>query len=154
MGVHIKKEHNKTLLMYHVVAVVKYRKSLISKEIGNFIKEICLELSERFEIIFIEIGFEDDHVHFLLQSVPTISVTKIVQLLKGNLSRQIFLKFPEIKKQLWGGEFWTSGFYANTVSQYGGEKTIIRYIQNQGNPKTSYTKLYDNQILSQDLFSS
>ena len=139
--------------MYHIVAVVKYRRSLISNDIALFIKEVCLELSQRFEITFIEIGSEDDHIHFLVQSVPTMSTTKIVQLIKGNLSRQIFLKFPEVKKQLWGGEFWTSGFYANTVSQYGGEKTIIRYIQNQGKPKANYIPLYNNKILSQDLFS-
>jgi REP element-mobilizing transposase RayT len=118
------------------------------------IKELCLEISERFEIQFLEIGSDINHIHFLIQSVPTLALSKIVQIIKGNLAKQLFIKFPEIKKQLWGGEFWTDEYYVNTVSQYGGEKTIQRYIQNQGkNDKTynsNYKQLYENK--SNDLF--
>ena len=132
--------------MYHIVAVVKYRKPLLSDEISVFLKDSCIEISKRFEIRFLEIGTDNDHVHFLIQSIPTLSISKVVQLIKGNLSRQIFLKFPEVKKELWGGEFWTDGYYANTVSQYGGRKTIERYIQNQGKTKklkSEYKKLHE-----------
>jgi putative transposase len=158
MGTHIIKSHNKTLLMYHIVSVVKYRKSLLSKEVSAFLKEVCLEITERHEIYFLQIGTDQNHVHFLVQAVPKLSVSKIVQLIKGNLSKQIFLKFPELKKQLWGGEFWTDGFYANTVSQYGGQNTIMKYIENQGkedkNIKSNYIPLYENKIASIDLFQN
>jgi putative transposase len=154
MGTHIYKSHNASLLMYHIVCTVKYRKSLIDPAMEEFIKELCLEISERFEIHFLEIGSDINHIHFLIQSVPILSLSKIVQLIKGNLAKQLFLQFPHIKKQLWGGEFWTDGYYVNTVSQYGGEKTISRYIQNQGkNDKTyksNYKQLYKNK--SNDLF--
>jgi len=156
MGVHIHKSHNVTLLMYHIVSTVKYRKSLLSKEISEFLKQTCLEISQRFEINFLEVGTDQNHVHFLVQSKPTLAVSKIVQIIKGNLSKQIFLNFPEVKKQLWGGEFWTDGFYANTVSQYGGEKTISRYIKNQGNVdknhKSNYKAIYQDK--THDLFES
>jgi len=118
------------------------------------IKEICLEISERHELIFLEIGSDINHIHFLIQGVPKYSVSHYVKIIKGNLAKQLFIKYPEIKKQLWGGEFWSDGFYANTVSQYGGEKTIQRYIQNQGkedkNYKPKYKKIYENK--SHDLF--
>jgi putative transposase len=100
----------------------------------------------------LEIGTDLNHVHFLVQSVPKLSVSKIVQIIKGNLSKQIFLEFPEVKKLLWGGEFWTDGYCANTVSQYGGRDTILRYIQNQGkldkNSNSHYSSIYMNQSIS------
>ena len=139
--------------MYHIVFTVKYRKSLIHNEMEKTIKEICNEISKRHEIIFLEIGSDKNHIHFLVQSVPKLSVSKIVQTIKGNLSREIFKKYPEVKKELWGGEFWTDGYYANTVSQYGGENQIQRYIQNQGkNYKKDYKKIYKDQNRTQDLF--
>jgi putative transposase len=134
--------------MFHIVCTVKYRKSLLSKEVTEFLKQICIEIAERHEILFLQIGTDQNHVHFLVQSVPKLSVSKIVQIIKGNLSKQIFIQFPETKKELWGGEFWTDGYYANTVSQYGGEKTISRYIENQGKNnkehKSNYKQIYKN----------
>jgi REP element-mobilizing transposase RayT len=94
---------------------------------------------------FMEIGYEPDHVHFLLQSIPTYSVSEIVIKLKSLTARELFLKHPDIKKQLWGGSFWTSGYYANTVGLYGSRDVIMAYVSNQGNEK-KYKKLYDGQL--------
>ena len=94
---------------------------------------------------FIEIGYESDHVHFLVQSVPTFSVSKLVALLKSITAKQLFLLHPEFKKMLWGGSFWTSGFYANTVGQYSNEEVIRAYVKNQGMEK-DYRSLYKEQL--------
>ena len=94
---------------------------------------------------FIEIGYESDHVHFLVQSVPTFSVSKLVALLKSITAKQLFLLHPEIKKMLWGGSFWTSGFYTNTVGQYSNEEVIRAYVKNQGMEK-DYRSLYKEQL--------
>lgn len=143
--------------MYHIVSTVKYRKSLLTLEVSEFLKQTCIEISKRYEIYFLEIGKDKNHVHFLVQSVPKLSPSKIVQLIKGNLSKQIFINFPELKKDLWWGEFWTGGYYISTVSQYGEEKTISRYIQNQGkenknnkNYKSEYKTLHQDKPV--DLF--
>ena len=132
MSEHIHKRHNVSLIMYHFVSTVKYRKSLLITEIEKTIKTICKEISERYEIIFLEIGTDQNHIHFLIQGVPKLSPTQIITTVKSILAKEIFKIHPEIKKQLWGGQFWTDGFYVNTVSKYGGEKQIERYIQNQG----------------------
>ena len=92
-----------------------------------------------------EIGYEADHVHFLLQSVPIYSVSEIVTKLKSLTSRELFLKNPDIKKQLWGGSFWTNGYYADTVGLYVSRDVIMAYVSNQGNEK-KYKKLYDGQL--------
>ncbi|WP_223552304.1 MULTISPECIES: IS200/IS605 family transposase [Flavobacteriaceae] len=145
MSEHILKRHNKSLLLYHLVFPLKYRKSVITEEIGEGLKSICLEISERYEVHFIEIGYESNHVHFLVQSVPSYSVSKMIRMLKSITAKQLFQRFPEIKEKLWGGKFWTSGFYVNTVGQYSNEEVIREYVKNQGMEK-EYKKLHSNQL--------
>ena len=143
MDEHKFKRHNKTLLLYHLVFPVKYRRRVINGSISESIKEICLEIGDRFEIDFVEIGTDEDHIHFLVQSVPTLTVDQIVRTIKSITAREIFHKFPEVKKDLWGGSFWTSGYYANTVGHYGNAEVIKRYVENQGK---QYSQLYTQQL--------
>ena len=145
MGEHITKRHNKTLLLYHLVCPLKYRKSVITKEIGESLQEICLQISERYEINFVEIGYESDHVHFLVQSIPNLNVSEITKTIKSITAKQLFEKHPEIKAKLWGGNLWSSGYYANTVGQYGNEEVIRKYIERQCEQK-EYKKIYDSQL--------
>ena len=145
MGEHIFKRHNKTLLLYHLVFPLKYRKSVITKEVGEGLKEICLDISERYEVHFIEIGYESNHVHFLVQSVPNYSLSKMIRMLKSITAKELFSRYPEIKVKLWGGKFWTSGYYANTVGQYSNEEVIKAYVKNQGMEK-EYKKVHSDQL--------
>ena len=145
MGKHIFKSHNKTLLLYHLVFPAKYRKKIFDDEVDKTLKNVCLEISDGYEIYFLEIGNDVDHVHFLVQSVPTLTVTRIVTIIKSITAREIFAKHKELKKVLWGGNLWTSGFYANTVGQFANEDVIKKYIQNQGKDG-EYTKLHEGQL--------
>ena len=143
---HIYKNHNKTMLLYHLVFPAKYRRKVFTEEVGERLKEICMEIEKCYEIRFVEIGMEEDHVHFLVQSVPKLAVTRIVTIIKSITAREIFMSYPRIKKEiLWGGALWTSGYYANTVGLYASKETIERYIQNQGEEKREYKKIYENQ---------
>ncbi|MFH1233228.1 MAG: IS200/IS605 family transposase [Patescibacteria group bacterium] len=139
---HIKKSHNKSLLLYHVVCPVGYRKKVFTEIISQSIKDICYEISQRYEIHFVEIGVDDDHVHFMIQSVPTLSPKQIVQIVKSITARQLFSMHPLIRKDLWGGKFWTSGYYINTVSQYANAETIQNYVKQQGK---KYIKISSQQ---------
>lgn len=132
MSEHIYKRHNKNLLLCHIVCPVKYRRKALTDEVEKGLKEICLEIEKRFEIGYIEIGSDDDHVHFLTQSVPTMLPSNIVQITKSITTKEIFKRFPSVKQMLWGGKFWTSGYYVNTVGHYGNEKIISEYVKNQG----------------------
>jgi REP element-mobilizing transposase RayT len=105
---------------------------VINESVDTTIKEVCEEISKRYEIKFLEIGTEGDHVHFLVQSIPTYSPTKIVTTIKGIVSRKVFEEHPEVKKQLWGGEFWSDGYFESTVSKYGNEEVISNYVKAQG----------------------
>ena len=105
---------------------------MFDTKVDHVLKEVCLEISKRYEINFLEIGTDKDHVHFLIQSVPTYSPTKIVTTIKSITAREVFRLIPEVKKKLWGGEFWSKGFFINTVGQHGNEKSIANYVKNQG----------------------
>lgn len=129
--------------MYHKVFPAKYRRKVFSQAVADTLKEVCLGIGQRYEIQFIEIGMDEDHIHFLLQSVPVLSVSQIVTTLKSITAKQIFAAHPEVKKLLWGGKFWTSGYYANTVGQYGTEEVIRKYVENQGR---KYQKIHTGQL--------
>jgi REP element-mobilizing transposase RayT len=133
------------VLLYHIVCPAKYRRLVINDSVDKTIKETCEEISKRYEIKFLEIGTEGDHVHFLIQSIPTYSPSKIITTINGILSRKIFEIHPEVKKQLWGGEVWSDGYFVSTVSKYGNEEIISNYVKSQGTEK-GYKQIYRRQL--------
>jgi len=107
---------------------------------------VCEEIEKRYEIHFLEIGTDNNHVHFLIQSVPKQSATQIITILKSIIAKKVFEKHPEVKKQLWGGEFWTDGFFVNTVSKFGDENSISKYVREQGLEKEYKVLHKSNQL--------
>ena len=143
---YIHKSHNVTVLLYHIVSSAKYRRVVLTEEVDKVIGHVCLEIEKRYEVHFLEIGTDKDHVHFLVQSVPMYSVTKIVTMIKSLIAREVFKQCPEVKEQLWGGEFWGKGYFVNTVGQHGTESMIASYVKKQGLEK-DYKKIAANYQL-------
>ena len=144
MSEYIHKSHNVTVLMYHLVFPAKYRRAVIDGEVDGVLKETCIEIEKRYQVKFLEIGTDRDHVHFLVQSVPMYSVTKLVRMIKSITAQEVFRRCPKVKKQLWGGEFWTDGYFASTVGKHGDEQMIAQYVEKQGK---AYQQLHrDNQL--------
>lgn len=129
------KRHNVSVMIYHFVCPAKYRRVVIDEEVDKVLKEICQEIEQRYDIRFLEIGTEGDHIHFLIQSVPKVSATQIIRTIKSITAREIFARCPQVKRQLWGGEFWGDGYFVSTVGQHGNEATISNYVRNQGKEK-------------------
>ena len=128
----IRKQHNVSILLYHIVCPAKYRRAVFTPEVDEKLKEICAEIALRYEIEFLEIGCDQDYVHFLVQSVPRYSPTQIVRTIKSITAKKIFKQLPEVKKQLWGGAFWSSGYFISTVGSHGTEEMLKQYVKNQG----------------------
>lgn len=145
MSEYIHKSHNVSVLLYHFVCPAKYRKVVFSDSVDKSLKEVCIEISKRYDMAFIEIGCDSDHVHFLIQSVPMESPTKIIRTVKSITAKEIFRRHPEVKLKLWGGEFWSKGYYVNTVGKHGDENTIQAYVKSQGKEK-EYKKLHSQQL--------
>jgi len=127
-----------------MVFPAKYRRAVFDLSIDQALQQVCLDIEKRYQMKFLEIGTDEDHVHFLVQSVPTYSVTKIVTTIKSITAHQIFKLCPSVKKQLWGGEFWTDGYFSSTVGKHGNEDMIGKYVQSQGK---KYKKLYEDHQL-------
>jgi putative transposase len=128
-----------------MVFSAKYRRAVFDESVDRTLRDVCLEIERRYQLKFLEIGSDKDHVHFLLQSVPSYSVTKLVTMIKSITAKEIFRRCPDVKKQLLGGEFWSDGYFASTVGKHGNEETIARYVKVQGD--SDYTKLHEDRQL-------
>ena len=141
----VRKSHNLSILIYHIVCPAKYQRVVFTEEVDQTLKTVCLEIAQRYKIAFIEIGTDRDQGHFLVQSVPTYSPTKIVRLIKSTTAREMFARVPSVKDKLWGGEFWSDGYYISTVGQHGSEDTIRQYVKHQGQAQV-YQQLHVQQL--------
>ena len=132
-------------MLYHLVFPTKYRRIVLDEKVDQRIRDICLGISKRYEIHFLEIGTDKDHAHFLIQSITTWNVERLVTTIKSITAKQVFLEMPGLKKELWGSSLWTSGYYAATIGKNGSETVIRRYVKEQGREE-EYHKLYTDQL--------
>ena len=124
--------HTKHRMLYHIVWIPKYRKRRLEGEIANRIQELLEECAEVNGWKINEINVQKDHIHLLMQLKPDISVSKVIQLMKGKSSFVIRKEFPKLKEFFWGksNSFWSDGYFVETVGQVN-EETIKQYIHNQ-----------------------
>jgi len=127
---------------YHIVFPVKYRKALLSDLVSKTIKEISKELEQRYDLEIEQVGCDTDHIHILTSFHPKYAIGDFVRLYKSITAKRLFLKFPELKKDLWGGEFWTDGYYVATVGERGNWSVVERYVKNQGKRDVETLKLW------------
>ena len=126
---------------YHIVFPVKYRKALLDDEVVRIILETAQGIEERYDIEFETIGCDKDHVHILCSAHPKIAPGQIVRVFKSITAREVFLRKPKVKRELWGGEFWTDGYYVATVGERGNWRVVENYVKNQGKPKEELRQL-------------
>ena len=119
-------------IRYHMVMCVKYRKKMLLEQSRiEFLKEIMQGLALRYYFKFGAIGIDEDHFHVVLGAAPKYSPSQIMSIIKSWSARLIFKKYPYIRKELWGGEFWSDGGHIDTVSEYGGLDRIKKYVKEQ-----------------------
>ena len=120
---------------YHIVFPVKYRKALLAPLITKAIRDISVLISERYDIWFEQLGCDEDHIHILCSFHPKYSGSDVVRTFKSITARELFKQFPELRKDLWGGEFWSDGYFMATVSEKGNWQQVENYVRNQGKTK-------------------
>ncbi len=141
----VRKSHNVSELLYHYVYTAKYRRLVYDQTTDEILNKVCLEIAKRYQIEFIELGTDKGHVHFLLQSTPRYSPTQIIQTVKRLTVREIFKQAPDVKQKLWGGEYWSDGFYISTVGRQGSEDTNQKYEKEPGK-EDKYQQLHGQQL--------
>ena len=143
---HKYKRHNVSCLLYHFVCPIKNRRKVLKNEKReNDLKEICKKIEENYEIYFLEVWSDLDHVHFLIQGVPDMKVSNIITIIKILSWKEMFLRNPELRNELMWWKFWTSWYYVNTVWMYWSEKTIREYVKKQWKEK-EYKKIFECQL--------
>ena len=136
-----KASHCAWQIHYHIVFPVKYRKALLQEDVVGIIVEVMHGLEERYDMEFERLGCDRDHIHLLCSAHPKIAPGQIVWVFKSITGRELFRRKPELKKELWGGEFWTDGYYVGTVGERGDWRVVERYVQEQGKPREELRQL-------------
>ena len=114
---------------YHIVWAPKYRKWILRGDVREFVEQCVQEIARSHEFEIEEMEIAEDHVHIFLGFPPKYSISDVVKSLKGSSARAIFQRYPEVKRELWGGEFWEDGYFARTVGDKVTKDMIKKYIR-------------------------
>lgn len=120
---------------YHMVWGVKYHKHLLNNEMKKTMNAIIKEICEKYEYHYQCVGIGTNHVHLFAGAPPKVAPAKMVQVVKSISGREMFKKYPRLKKVLWGGELWKNGYYVGTIGEGQTEKIIINYLAKQDEPE-------------------
>ena len=118
-------------LKYHLVWIPKYRKHVLSDEVSKHLKEVFQRIAEEYEFKIDTMEVMEDHVHIFIEVPPRYSPAQVVQVLKSVSAREVFKKFPKLRKQLWAGELWSDGNFVRSVGDKVTADIIRKYIEYQ-----------------------
>jgi putative transposase len=128
---------------YHIVFPVKYRKALLREEIQKSLAEVAKGIEERYGVEIERMGCDEDHIHLLCGAHPKYAPGQLVRLFKSISGRELFKWHGWLKKELWGGEFWSDGYYVATVGERGDWGVVEKYVGRQGkNPKEVQLRMW------------
>ena len=123
--------HTKYDLKYHFVWCPKYRKMVLSGNIGKYISHLIYEIAERYDLEVVELAVMEDHVHLFVSANPDDSPSRLIQMIKSITARELFKRFPGIKRQLWGGAIWERGYFVMSSGTGTTDEMIQQYIKEQ-----------------------
>ena len=118
-------------LKYHLVWIPGYRKDVLSAEVLQHLKEVFQRIAEEYEFRIDTMEVMEDHVYVFFEVPPIYSPAQVVQILKSVSAREVFKKFPKLRKQLWAGEFWSDGYFVRSVGDKVTADIIRKYIEYQ-----------------------
>ena len=127
--------HCRYQIRYHCVWKVKYSHEVLLGRRAKHLKQLILEVAQRYEYVIEAVGVDDNHVHVFCGAHPAIAPAKLIQVIKSITAKEMFKAFPEIKKFLWGGHLWAIGYYVRTVSDGPLDRVIQEYVEDQEKPK-------------------
>jgi putative transposase len=126
-----KTSHSVYDLKYHVVWITKYRKPVLRGEIAIRLRELVRQTCAALDVYIVSGHIAVDHVHLLVSVPPMISVSTLMQRIKGRSSRKMLEEFGELNRQFWGRHLWARGYFAASSGNVTDE-IIKQYIESQG----------------------
>ena len=128
--VYRKSSHSTYDLKYHIIWCTKYRYRVLAGEVAVRTRELIREVCSANYVDIITGSMSPDHIHILVSVPPSISISKLLQYMKGKSSRKIMMEFQHVKKRYWGQHIWARGYFAVTVGNLN-ERQVNEYIENQ-----------------------
>lgn len=127
------KNRHKYLLQYHLIFVCKYRKKLLSNKISDDIKQLSYDICNKHNVIIKHMETDKDHIHYMIETEPTISISRVINLMKSYTTFHIWKSHGNyLSKHFWKERtFWTDGYFVCSIGNVS-EKTLKKYIENQG----------------------
>ncbi len=117
-------------IKYHIVWITKYRKPVLSGLVAERCREIIRQVCKEEEVEIMKGHVSKDHIHLFVSVPPTLSVSKLVQLVKGRSSRKLLQEDKNLQKQYWGQHLWARGYFVASSGNITDEM-IKDYIENQ-----------------------
>jgi putative transposase len=117
-------------LKYHIIWCTKYRYRILTNEVATRVRELIREVCKANYVDIISGSMSPDHIHLLVSVPPNLSLSKVMQYVKGKSSRKVMMEFAHIRKRYWGQHIWGRGYFAVTVGNVN-EQEIQEYIENQ-----------------------
>ena len=128
---------------YHLVWSPKYRKKILRGELRGQVAKWFREIAERYDITIEEMEVSEDHIHILCSFPPRYSIAQVVTRFKSLSARAVFAEYPQVKRQLWGGEFWEDGYFVRTVGDPVTADVIRKYIAHHRAEQTEQLNLFE-----------
>jgi putative transposase len=131
-------------LKYHLVWVPKYRKNIFNDDMRGYVKGVFQRIAEEYEFNIDTMEVMEDHVHIFVEAPPRYAPSRVVQVMKSISAREVFKKYPEVRKQLWAGELWSDGYFVRSVGDNVTADIIRKYIEYQTHEEdTSQLKMFE-----------
>ena len=125
-----KSSHVQYDIEYYIVWTTKYRYRVIVGKIAERARKLVIQSCNSMNVNIIKGSIGKEHIHLLVSCPPSLSVSKLVQQLKGKTSRTLQIEFKELRKRYWGRHLWASGYFCRSVGTV--TRNIIKeYIENQ-----------------------
>ena len=128
---------------YHLVWSPKYRKQILKDALATRVEQMFTEIADSYDITIDEMEVSPDHVHIFCSFPPRYSIAQVVGMFKSLSARAVFREFPQVKRQLWGGEFWEDGYFARTVGDKVTAEVIRKYIQRHKESQDAQIDLFE-----------
>lgn len=116
---------------YHIVWTPKYRFKILTGRVGQEANRSIRYYCDMMKCKVVELNVQVDHVHLVVRTPPSVSISELMGYVKGRTAIRLFAKFPELRKKQWGNHFWQRGYFVDSVGA--NEEIIRRYVRHQEN---------------------
>jgi putative transposase len=132
-------------LKYHFVWAPKYRREILVEEVAEAARVLLREVAEAYDMEVDTLEVTEDHVHVFLTAPPRYAPARVVQILKSISARELYGRFPWLRRRLWGGQLWEDGYFVRSVDDKVTAEVIRRYIRYQNGAKSKQLGLWDER---------